>query len=773
MLHALGRVIARHSRWFLLGWLVLVVAGFGAASGAFGNEALFDRLKAGDAPRVPGESTRGTDLLVRSETSGPTLQLLVDRVDPASTALRDVVTTARPGLAGTAHVQSVLDPWTPVPDAPEGAPSPVVAEDGRAVLVLVTLDPDLTGPVQRSATDAVLLRLESLGDEVRAAVPGATTTAGGIQTVVDEINGKVASDLRKGETIALPLSLLVMVLVFGGLLAAGLPIAGAVASIGGGLATLLAFSYVIDLDASVPSVVSVLGLGLCIDYGLLLVSRYREELRRLHALDGDVRTTPSREALEGALEHTLGTAGRTVLFSAVTVAVSLVGLLVMNAQILRAVGAAGVSVVVVALLVALTLVPALLAAAGDRLIRPGVTHRVPGLAVLARRLGDVAPAEGAFSRLARRVQRHPLVVILAVLAVLVVAALPVLSMRLVSSGVQMLPPSSQQRQLFEAVGERFPAIAAPAVTLVAPEAGAAELDTWAAEHVAGLAGVASVAPARTQGTGADEVAVVAVRTTADAQAEAARDVVRAIRAARDGDPFDVLVTGEAANVTDFTAGIASRAPVAIGIVVVATFVLLFLMTGSVLVPLKALVMNVVSLGASFGVLVWVFQEAHLESLLGFTSAGGIDTTIPALALAFAFGLSMDYEVFLLSRVKEFRDLGLDNDAAVLNGLQRSGRIITSAALIVVIVFGGFVAGDLLLIKQIGVALAVAVAVDATLVRMLLVPATMTLLGEWNWWAPAPLRRLHDRFGLRESAEDLEADAYGPAAGSDAAAPGRP
>jgi RND superfamily putative drug exporter len=749
VLHALGRAIARHARWFAALWLVLVVAGFGAATGALGGEGLFARLAAGDAPQVPGESADGRTLLTRSAPDGPVLELLVDGVDPRAATLRDVVTQGRTELSAVDGVASVADPYL----GPHGAPSPLVATDGRAFLVAVTLDARLPEATEQVATRTVVNRLSVLAAAVRSLEPGARTTVGGVQPLVDEINSKVAEDLRRGETIALPLSLLVLVVVFGGLLAAGLPVLGALASIAGALATLLGFSYVMELEASVPSVVSVLGLGLCIDYGLLLVSRYREELRRLHGRGAT--GPPSRAALEGALERTMGTAGRTVLFSAVTVAVSLTGLLFMNATILRAVGAAGVSVVVVALLVALTLVPALMALAGDRLVRPGVTHRVPLLARLARRLGDVAPAEGAFSRLARRVQRRPLLVIVAVVTVLGLAAVPVLSIRLVSSGVQLLPTSSAQRQLFEALDTRFPATTPAPIRVVAPGRPAADLDAWARTSVATLPGVASVDPATVQGSGADQVAVVGIRTAAGAQSDEARDVVRRIRDARPA--FEILVTGESANVTDFTAGIARRAPYAVGLVVLATFALLFLMTGSVLVPLKALVMNVVSLGASFGVLVWVFQQGHLESLLGFSSAGGIDLAIPALTLAFAFGLSMDYEVFLLSRIKEFRDLGLDNDAAVLHGLQRSGRIITSAALVVVIVFAGFVAGELLIIKQMGVALAVAVAVDATLVRMLLVPATMTLLGEWNWWAPGPLRRLHDRFGLRESAADLAVD----------------
>jgi RND superfamily putative drug exporter len=237
-------------------------------------------------------------------------------------------------------------------------------------------------------------------------------------------------------------------------------------------------------------------------------------------------------------------------------------------------------------------------------------------------------------------------------------------------------------------------------------------------------------------------------TVPDLTSDAARAVVRALQDRKQpGEP--VYVTGRAAFVDDFLDDVTMHAPRAAAVVVLATFVLLFLLTGSVLVPVKALLLNVVSLGASFGVLVWGFQQGHLEGLLGFTSTGGIETVIPVLLVALGFGLSMDYEVFLLSRIKEFRDAGMSNDAAVAAGLQRSGRIITSAALVIVVVFAGFAAGELLVIKQTGVGLAVTVAVDATLVRLVLVPATMTVLGEWNWWAPAPLRRLHDRLGLRE------------------------
>ena len=736
-------------------WVLLAGAGFGAVAGVFGNEPLFDRLVSDDAPQVPGPARTGLDLLGRANPTGPAVELLLDRVDPASVQVRTAVTAAAADLVALPGVRAVSQPYAdaagrPLPEAALApaalARNPLVATDGHAVLVVAQVAPGLTADRRRAVVAAVDHRLA----QVPAAVPGSTGQVGGTQALVEAINSQVKKDLGTGEVVALPLSLLVMVFVFGGLLAAGLPIIGAIASIAGALTSLLGFSYAVDLSTTVPNVVSVLGLGLCIEYGLLLVSRYREELRRLHdaavTADGGAARPPDAATLERALERTLGTAGRTVLFSAVTVAVSLSGLMFFRATILRAIGAAGVSVVVVALLVALTLVPALLAVSGGRLIRPGVTQHVWGVRRLARRLGDVAPEQGAFSRLAHGVQRHPALIALGVVAVLLATGIPALSMHLANSGYQLLPRSAPQRQLFEAVAQRFPA-ATDAQIQVVTKASAATVEAWGAGVVARLDGVASVDPVKEVGTGADRVTVLGVRSAAGIRGAAVDDLARSLQS-RAG-TVGGYVTGFAALNAAFLDDIAERAPLAAGVVVLATFVLLFLMTGSVLVPAKALVMNTVSLGASFGVLVWIFQEGHLSGLLQFTSTGSIDTLIPALVLAFAFGLAMDYEVFLLSRIKELRDAGASNDEAVASGLQRSGRIITSAALVVVIVFGGFASGQLLVIKQMGAALAVAVAVDATLVRMLLVPATMTLLGEWNWWAPGPLRRLHERFGVRE------------------------
>ena len=737
MLRALGRGIAARPGLVVMVWLVLTIAAFAAATGTFG-EGLFARLNAGEAT-VSSESSRGREILNSASTVGPTVSLLVQGAQVTDPSLEQPLTAARNELLAIPGMASVADALT-VPGGPSSpAAAALTAKDGNGFLVSATLEPDLPAAMEDSSLTATEERLAALSAEISAAMPGATGQVGGGTLLFDAITGQVEKDLVRGELIALPVSLLVMVLVFGGFLAAGMPIAGAIASIGGALAVLLGFSYLIDLDAAVVNVVTVLGLGLCIDYGLLIVSRYREELRTRLA---ERSTRSTKAARTDAMVATMATAGRTVLFSGVTVAISLSGLLLFEARILRAVGAAGVSVVVIALLVALTLVPALLAMAGGRMVRPGLLSRIPGLRPAADRFGDVAPEEGFFSRLARWTQRRPWLVVGGVLLILGILAAPVLRLELRSSGAQLLPPSAPDRQFFDTLAAQYPASGIPTVQIV----GAATPEQMAplAQQIGALPGVELVAPPRAVG---DTHAVVNVfMVDPDQGSDDAKAVVQNVRA--DRPDFPIWVTGQTAALIDFTHALATQAPAAIAVVILATFVLLFLLTGSILVPIKALLINIVSLGASLGVLVWVFQDGNGEALLGFRSTGGIETIIPILVIALGFGLAMDYEVFLLSRIKEFRDKGMANDDAVVAGLQRSGRIITSAALIVVLVFSGFVAGELLVIKQTGVALAVAVAIDATLVRCLLVPATMTLLGEWNWWAPAPLRRLHDRIGVR-------------------------
>jgi len=743
---ALGRVVARRAGPVAVVWAVLGVLGYAAAVGGLLGDSLFDRLVSGDL-EFPSESATGRELLAENSPTGATYQLLLRDVDAAAPSLVAVLETTAADLSEIDGVVLVADPVTAGPA--------FVSTQGDAVLVTVGLDPGLSDEEQEPVAEEVVAVLE----EVPGSVAGATGTVTGVSLIVEEVTEQVETDLRTGELVALPVSLLIMVVIFGGFAAASVPIAGALASIAGGLGSLLAFSYALDLDASVVNVVTVLGLGLCIDYSLLVVSRYREEIGVDHAKD-DV---PDLGARADAMATTMATAGRTIVFSAVTVAISVSALVVFDVTIVRAVGLAALSVVLVALLVAITLVPALLSLMTRWVSRRGLLSRLPVVGTVAHTFGDAPPADGFFSRLAARVQRRPWLVTIAVTAVLVVLALPSLRMVLVSSGIELLPEDAEQRVTVETIADDFPAGASPQVQVVAM-AGTPGLDALA-DELALVDGVEEVRPPREQG----DVVVLDVFTVADGQGTEAQQVVVDIRD-RAGET-QLWVTGRAASLVDFVDSIAAQAPLALGLLAVATFVLLFLLTGSVLIPVKALVMIVLSLGASFGALVWIFQDGRAESLLDYSSVGGIEAVIPLFVFAFAFGLAMDYEVFLLSRIKEFHDAGLDNDEAVRSGLQRTGRVITSAALIIVVVFAGFVVGDLLVIKETGVALAIAVVIDATLVRILLVPATMTLLGDWNWWAPGPLRRLHARFGLRESDETPAPPAQSlVAAGGD---PGRP
>ena len=764
VLARLAAAIARRP-WRVLALWALVVLGCALPALGVVGEGLFARLTSG-AVTVPGPAREGSDRLEAEDPRGPSVLLQLERVDPEGAEAQQALGDLTADLAALDGVAEVTAPLLGAPGAPPGAAEALIGEDGSSALVTAVLADGLGAARETEVLDAVAERLRAVEGEL----PGSSARVESLADLDEVFSEQVERDLRTGEAVALPISLAVMVVVFGGFLAAGIPLLGALVSIAGGLGALLGFSYLTDVDASIVNVVTVLGLGLCIDYGLLVVSRYREELRVVAALldadpgasgRGAAATVTAREQRAAALVRTLSTAGRTVIFSAVTIGISLCGLLVFSADILRSMGLAAASVVLVALLVALTLVPALLAIGGARLTRPGAATRVPGLRVLARSLGDVAPEEGAFSALARRVQRHPWLVIAAVVAVLGVAATPVLGITLRSDDVELLPADNPSRVFFTDLEDRFPAASAPTVTVVADAA-----PDQVADHLAGLdLADAAVEPPVEVG----DLVTVAVRADpaggeddAAVEPQEERALLAALRA--EPPPFPAWTTGPAAATQDFLDDLTRRAPLAVGLVVVATFVLLFLMTGSVLVPVKALLANLLSLGACLGVITWIFQDGHLEGLLGFTSAGGVESFVAPLALAFGFGLAMDYEVFLLARILDARSAGASTDLAVVQGLQRSGRIITSAALIVVIVFAGFVTGGLLAIKQVGLALAVAVAIDATLVRMLLVPATMTVLGEHNWWAPRALRRLHDRFGISE-----HGPAAAPATGPDGTA----
>ncbi|MDQ2624780.1 MAG: MMPL family transporter [Actinomycetota bacterium] len=739
---SLGRTISRHPKTTVLVWAALTALGLAIALTGVGGASLFDRLDSG-APSVPSsESDHAQRLLSELRASGESLTLVLDGAPPGAEGMHDAVFPEHIALSRIRGVASVLSPFVIPGTLSNPAAGPFLAQDGNGFLIIVTLEEGLSDAASDEAFAEVKSSLEAIPAALEKVAPDATGRVGGMSLIYDEIVNQVEQDLVTGEAIALPLALVVMVLVFGGFLAAAMPLAGALASIAGGLGTLVGLSVVMPLDASVVNVVTVLGLGLSIDYGLLIVSRFREELDALVATDdgAGVRRRRGDGAVVEALRATMSTAGRTVAFSAVTIAISCGGLLLFSPPILRGFGAAGVAVILVALLTALTLVPALLVLFGRRLVRPTLLSRVPGVRRVAARTSRTQSGEGWIASLTARVQRHPWLVLGGTLALLALLASPIAHLDLRNTTLQLLPSDSAQREYVRQVAEQYPDATSASIQVVA-ETTLADALAWV-PTVQGIAEVTEIEGP----VPLENVVIIGVHTSSsDDGGPVERDVVHAIRALDPG--FPVHVAGTAAVQIDFVHALAEGAPLAGGLVVGVVLVLLFLMTGSLVVPVKALLCNVVSLAASLGVLTWAFQDGHLASLLDFTPVGGIETYVVVLVVAFAFGLAMDYEVFLLARIKELHDAGYPNNDAVREGLQRSGRIITSAAAIIIVVFAGFMFGRLLVIKEVGFALAVAVLIDATIVRLLLVPATMTLLGRWNWWAPGPLRRFHERFGL--------------------------
>ena len=526
-----------------------------------------------------------------------------------------------------------------------------------------------------------------------------------------------------------------MFFIFGGLRAALLPIFAALVTTAGALLLLLGITHLTDVATYAFDVITLFGLALAVDYSLLMVNRFREA----RAAGADIT---------GAVEHTASTAGRTVTFSALIVAASLAGLFAFGDPTFTSVAAGGISTVVVALASALTMIPALLGAWGPKL---KAAHRQEA-------------EDGFFGRLARRVQRRPWLAAGGVTALLVAAALPFLHVNFGLGDPRTLPLNSASRQVAVTMLADFPGMRSDPVTVVARlPASDPRIAAYARTltHLPGAAAVSLEHGLR------GNVAAIDVTPAGSTQGVTAQHLVTALRADRPA--FRTYVTGSAAFLIDFKHQITSRIPYAVAVIALATFILLLLMTGSVLIPIKALVMNTLSLGAVFGALVWIFQDGNLSSVLGFHAFGAVELWVPIIVFVFAFGLSMDYEVFLLSRIKECHDEGCDTNTAVANGLQRSGRIITSAAFLVMIVFLGFAAGQSLGIKEFGLSLAIAVAVDATLVRCILVPATMTLLGDANWWAPALLRRLYHRLGLHEAPAHPASVAAAPAAEAPAVA----
>ncbi|HVE27707.1 MAG TPA: MMPL family transporter, partial [Sporichthya sp.] len=573
--------------------------------------------------------------------------------------------------------------------------------------------------------DARKQAFEAIRDQLRA--PGLSTRLGGPAAVYTDINTQVKSDIAKAEGLSLPIVFLLLVFVFGSLAAASMPLVIGGLAILGSFTLLRLFTMLTDVSVFAINIVTMLGLGLAIDYALFVVSRFREELAR-------------NTSVEDALARTMATAGRTVAFSGLTVAISLASLLLFPQVFLRSMGFGGVTAVLVAMIGALTVLPALLGVLGPRID----SLRIPRP---RRRRGT---GESGWARIARGVMRKPVAVAGVVTAVLLVLGTPFLHVDFGGVDARVLPTGTESRVVEDTIAADFPGDPSHLIDVVlrgGDEAGRADY----LDRVRALPGVTGADVTGTNG----DTSRISVSFDGQPTSPAARDLVGAIRHLAAPPGSEVLVGGQTAELVDLLHSLGATLPWMALFVGLVTFVLLFLAFGSVVLPLKALVMNVLSLSAAFGAIVWIFQEGHLSGLLGFTSTGDVEATQPILMLAMAFGLSMDYEVFLLSRVREEWDRTGDNPAAVANGLARTGPIITSAALLLIVVIGAFATSGITFIKMLGVGMVIAIVIDATVVRGLLVPATMRLLGAANWWAPGPLRRAWERFGFREGEHELE------------------
>ena len=548
-------------------------------------------------------------------------------------------------------------------------------------------------------------------------------TVGGGAVAQEQTNTQVEEDLRTAELYAFPLLFLLSLLFFRSLVAALLPLVVGVLAIVSTFLMLTVASELTSVSIFALNLVTGLGLGLAIDYSLFMVSRYREEI---------ARTGPGLEAMR----RTMATAGRSVFFSALTVAGALAALIVFPQRFLYSMGIGGALVALIAAAIALIVLPAILAALGTR-----VNALAPRFLQSRAERDARQTGAGFWYRLSRTVMRFPGRIAAASAALLIALGIPFLGIEFTSVDARVLPESASARQVDEVLRDDFPPFRTTPVELAV--AGDSADARQLAREAGGIEGVAAVNPP----VGLDgDVSVVEVVSSHGALTDRSQDLVERLRAL----PGDVLVTGDTAHFVDLQDSLVDHLPLVLAIIAAVTIVVLFVMTGSVVLPIKQLLMNLLGLSAVFGILVLVFQDGRFEGLLDYTSQGGLEATQPLLLFAVAFGLSTDYGVFLLSRIKEARDSGASDSEAVAIGLERTGRIVTAAALLFAIAIGAFVTSEMIFIKELGFGTAIAVLIDATIIRALLVPSLMELLGRWNWWAPEPLRRLHARIGVSEA-----------------------
>jgi RND superfamily putative drug exporter len=704
MFDALARFADRRARRLVIGAVVFFVL-----AGALGG-SVASRLDPYGAADPATESVKAKDQLEAAGYRSPAVLVVVENTPVGKPASRARVTSLERQVRERPDVDSVTGFYDTRSPA-------FVSDDGDSTYFVVTLVPTGDKAMQDVAGEI---------DDELAGKPG--IVVGGPAVAQEQVNHQVEEDLKKAELLAFPLLFLLTLLFFRSLVAALLPLLiGGLAIVGTFLILRVASEFG-SISVFALNLTTALGLGLAIDYSLFIVSRYREEI---------ARSGPGLPAMK----RVLATSGRTVFFSSLTVAAALASLLVFPQRFLYSMGLGGALVALFAALISLTVLPAILTLLGDRVnsLSPSFLRR--------RAETEARPASSGFwYRLSRFVMRRPIPVATLSAAFLILLGLPFLGIKFNTVDATVLPKDASARQAFETVSEQFPPYRESPIVVSFTGGGPGETSQFARE-VGEVPGVSEVLPPQPLADGVTAIEAISTRPFAS---DASQATVEQIRDLPTPPGTTALVGGGSADFVDFQASLESHLPIALAIIVISTLVILFLMTGSVILPIKSLLMNVLNLSAVFGLLVLIFQDGRLEGLLDYTSPGAIEQTMPILMFAVAFGLSTDYAVFLLSRIKEARDGGASDSESVAIGLERTGRIVTAAALLFAVAMLAFATSQIIFIKENGVGTALAVLIDASIVRALLVPALMELLGKWNWWAPAPLRRLHERWGISET-----------------------
>ena len=777
MLSWLVRRVVKDAWFVVVTWAVLAIVLLTASLGILGGRGLFERLEAGTLSVGGTESAQGDQIISVLSGDGRIVTLMVEGIDisspEAQAQVAEALGPAHTELASLAGATNVFDPFNVRRSLYASAVRSFGSDRLDGFLVVVSVDPngtEVASPDDQAYAAEVDRIVERVEDRLRQ-IPGELSSispqVSGIVSddalKTDAVNDQARRDLLPAVLIAVLAPLVMMILILGRVRAAAAPALGALVSLAGSLGILWALSLMMKVQAGTVGVITAVGLSLSIGYGLLIACRYQEELvsaQREEALDtgeGEIvagahrRPRPGRRSslLVPAMQAAVSTTGRTMILSGVLVAACMIPLLLMGSDALRATGLAGIAVVLLCVTVSLTAVPAVLSLLGEAMRRPTILQRATAALRSPRPGQGAVREEGVFSRLASLIHRLPWVVLVAGAVLLVILASPARHLHMLTSTDDLLPAGSDQQAYRQMLLEHYPVAGQQEDAAVVIAGTGENVTNFINSKIATTPGVDKIQ--RTATAGKYTVAYLDLAGPASGgQAEAAVRSLRALEA-----PADIWVTGQAASQVDFADAVV-RSLLAVGAAMLTVLVMLCLVTGSILVPVKTLIVNVLSVAASLGMVVWVFQQGHAAGLLGFTPLGGVEAYAVVTAACAGLGLSTGYSVFSLGRIKERWQEGYDNNRAVELGLQRSGRTLTSMALVMTVVFLGFVTGKTLIVKEAALILALTVVIDAVVVRVLLLPAAMALLGRWNWWMPRALRQPNGRYGPEPTAAQAAA-----------------